>query len=139
MSFPEKPSTNGNRCGPVAEGFDRDTPEYFSHVEAYITPKTAPERANANGSTQTPTRRRSTVPVAPVQASAGGTSGGGQEVRLTKGEATAATDGSLIWNYDDPSPQKRFRKGDPIGHQEMARRKVELTKRGAYDRSYTES
>ncbi len=124
----------------LAEGIDPDTPAYFSHLESFIGPKAAPEKVNGNGSTQIPNRRRSTVPVAPVQASAGGTSGGGPEVRLTKDEAKAATDGiTIVWNYDDPSPQKKFKKGDPIGIQEMARRKHELTKRGAYDRSYTES
>ena len=78
------------------------------------------------------------MPVAPVQASGGGTSGGGTEVRLTRGEANAATDGTLVWNYDDPSGQKRFRKGDNIGIQEMARRKLEMSKQGLYDKSFVE-
>ena len=60
-------------------------------------------------------------------------------VRLSKGEAASATDGTLIWNYDDPSGQKRFRKGDPIGVQEMARRKLALQQAGQYDKSFTES
>ena len=60
-------------------------------------------------------------------------------MRLTQGEARAATDGTLVWNYDDTSPQKRFKKGDAIGHQEMARRKQALQKQGAYDKSYTEN
>ena len=122
----------------LAEGIERDTTEYFSHVEAYIAPKQAAEKVN--GSTQqAQPKRRSSVPVAPVQSSPGGTNGGGPEVRLSRSEANAATDGTLQWNYDDPSPQKKFKKGDPIGIQEMARRKHALTKQGAYDRSYTES
>ena len=79
------------------------------------------------------------MPVAPVQSSPGGTNGGGPEVRLSRSEALAATDGTHTWNYDDPSGQKRFRKGDPIGVQEFARRKHEMTKQGLYDRTYTES
>ena len=78
------------------------------------------------------------MPVAPVQSSAGGTSGGGPEIRLSPGEAQSATDGTLVWNYDDPSGKNRFKKGDPIGIQEMARRKHELQKQNAYDKSYTE-
>ena len=123
-----------------AENIAPDTPEYFEHVETFIG-----LRANgagngaastANGHAKT---RRLSVPAAPVHASGGGTSGGGREVRLTRGEAEAATDGTHVWNYDDPSGQKRFKKGDPIGIQEMARRKETLSKQGAYDRSFTES
>jgi hypothetical protein len=122
----------------LAEGIERDTPAYFSHIEAYVARKDA---ATANGATPQPppqAKRRPSVPVAPVQASAGGTNGGGVEVRLSKAEYAAATDGTLQWNYDDPSPQKRFRKGDPIGAQEFAKRKIALQKSGAYDKSYTE-
>lgn len=123
------------------EGIEPDTPEYFEHVETFIGLRggdTAKKSGTdqSNGKTQT---RRPSVPVAPVQASGGGVSGNGQEVRLTRDEAATATDGTLVWNYDDPSGQKRFRKGDPIGIQEMARRKASLTKQGAYDRSFTQS
>jgi hypothetical protein len=122
----------------LAEGIDPDTPAYFSHLESFIGPK--PEKTNgATNGHQQPAKRRASVPVAPVQSSPGGTNGGGAEVRLSKGEANSATDGSLVWNYDDPSPQKRFKKGDPIGVQEFARRKHEMTKLGHYDRTYTES
>ena len=116
-----------------AEGISVDTPEYFEAVEKFIGLK--------NGATQQPTRtttRRQAVPVAPVQASGGGTSGGGTEVRLTRGEAASATDGTLVWNYDDPSGNKRFKKGDNIGIQEMARRKLEMQRQGQYDKTYVE-
>ena len=59
-------------------------------------------------------------------------------MRLSKGEAASATDGTLTWNYDDPSGQKRFKKGDVIGVQEFARRKLALKESGQYDKSLTE-
>lgn len=119
----------------VAEGFARDTPEYFKHVESFLgITKTNGKAANGNGQTQ---RRAASAPVAPVASSAGGVSGG-TEVRLSAGEARSATDGTLIWNYDDPSGQKRFKRGDPIGVQEMARRKLALKESGQYDKSLTE-
>ena len=119
----------------VAEGYARDTQEYFAHVEKFLGLTKPNGKTNGNGATQ---HRRASAPVAPVQASAGGTNGGGDVVRLTKGEAASATDGTLIWNYDDPSGQKRFKKGDPIGVQEMARRKLALQQAGQYDKSFTE-
>ena len=130
----------------LAEGIDPDTPAYFSHLEAYIAPREAPQKtpasagAGSNGATQqSQSRRRSSVPVAPVQASSGGTQGGGPTVRLSKGEVEAATDGlTLVWNYDDPSPEKKFKKGDAIGIREMAKRKLEMQKQGAYDKSIAE-
>lgn len=119
----------------VAEGFARDTPEYFKHVESFLG-ITKTNGKGANGAAQTQ-RRAASAPVAPVASSAGGVSGG-TEVRLSAGEARSATDGTLIWNYDDPSGQKRFKKGDPIGVQEMARRKLALKESGQYDKSLTE-
>lgn len=119
-----------------------DTPEYFQHVEKFIgIRKDEPRKTNGNGNGHdTTTRRRAAAPpAAPVHQSGGGVSGSsGTEVVLTRGEAAAAQDGTHVWNYDDPSPQKKFRKGDPIGVQEFARRKLELSRQGAYDRTYVE-
>lgn len=130
----------------LAEGLNADTPEYFEHIESFIGLKQngrATTRDNGRDTNTTSRdngaqKRRTAVPVAPVQQSSGGTNGGAREVRLTQGEAKAAQDGTLVWNYDDPSGKKQYRKGDPIGIQEMARRKESLTKQGAYDRSYAE-
>lgn len=119
----------------VAEGLNPDTPEYFSHVEKFIGLKKADTPNNGAGRPQPP--RRQSVPVAPVnQTSANGVNG--REVRLSKREAEAATDGTHVWNYDDPSPQKRFRKGEPIGIQEFARRKAAMQAQGLYDKSVME-
>jgi hypothetical protein len=119
----------------VGEGIAVDSPEYFAHVERKIGMTKEAEKTNGGA-----VARKPAVPVAAVSPSPGGTSGGGGvEVKLTKGEALNATDGTLVWNYDDPSGQKRFKKGDPIGLQEMARRKRELKAQGAYDKSNYEA
>lgn len=115
-----------------------DSDEYFEHVENFIGLRKPAQ--SGNGRDPAPqAKRKTSVPAAPVHQSSGGTNGGAREVRLTSGEALAARDGTHVWNYDDPSPQKKFKKGEPIGIQEMARRKEALTKQGAYDRSYTEA
>lgn len=114
----------------VAEDLKPDTQEYFDHIETFVGLKKAEAKQ--------PTQRRPSAPTTPVSHSGGGTSGGGVEVKLTRGEANAATDGSLVWNYSDPSGQNKFKKGDAIGVQEMARRKLAMTKEGRYDKSYVE-
>ncbi len=121
----------------VAEGLEPDTDEYFSHVETLVGLKKAPTNGATNGAVKP--QRRPSMPVAPVGASGGSNGGGDNEVVLSKREANAATDGTVVWNYDDTSPQKRFKKGDPVGIQEFARRKREMKKQGLYDKSYTEA
>lgn len=125
----------------VSEGLSPDTDEYFEHVETTIGLRQAegddvakPER-KPNGAFA---KTRRTPPAAPTGGGANG-GGGGAEVRLSAGEARAAQDGTVVWNVDDPSPQKRYKKGDPVGVQEFARRKHEMTKQGLYDRTYVES
>lgn len=82
------------------------------------------------------TQRRPVAPVAPG-ATAGGSGGGSRTtVKLTATEAASATDGTIPWNYDDPNG--KFKKGDPIGVKEFARRKQEMTKQGVYDRTYVD-
>ena len=125
----------GAHYSAVGEGLDVDSPEYFAHVEKALGMTESDGKAktvNGNGA-----KRPASAPVAPVQASAGGTSGG-VEVRLSKTEAQVAVDGTHIWNYDDPSGQKRFKKGDPIGVQECARRKKAMMYQGLYDKTYVE-
>ena len=119
----------------LSEGYVPDTKDYFDHVESFIGLKKA-DAAKTNGASQP--KRKASAPVAPVSGSGGGVNGGSQEVRLTASEARAAQDGTHVWNYDDPTGQKKFKKGEPIGIQEMARRKLEMTKQGFYDRTYLE-
>ena len=120
----------------VAEGLSPDTKPYFEHVEKFvgITPVTEGDDVARPGAAK---KAASVRPVAPVTGSArSGGAVGGNEVRLSSREAEAANDGTHVWNYDDPSGQKKFKKGEPIGTQEFARRKAKLTQQGAYDRSY---
>ena len=56
---------------------------------------------------------------------------------LTRREVEAATDGSLVYNYNDQNG--KFKKGDNIGVQEMARRKSIMQRQGLYDRTFNES
>jgi hypothetical protein len=115
----------------VADDIPLDSDEYFSRIEAGIGAKKADPEPSGDG------RRPSSA--AASGAGAGGSLNGGIEVRLTKGEAASATDGTLVWNYDDPTGQKRWTKGQPIGLAEMARRKHEGKKAGLYDKNAMEA
>ena len=121
----------------VAEGYVPDSKRYFDHIEKYLglvkeadvdeepVAKPVPKRAQA-------------APVAPTAAVAnGGTAPSGNEVRLSAAEARAATDGTHVYNWDDP--KGKYKKGDPIGIEEFARRKLAMQKQGRYDRSFSES
>lgn len=119
-----------------AEGLTPDSAEYFEHVETFIGVREAaaaeaPAKLAPNGAgPKKPTGR---APVAPVQASNGGMNGGtGESVRLSKKQADAATDGTHVWNYPDPTGKGRWKMGEPIGIQEMARRVKEQTAQGLY-------
>ncbi len=115
------------------DGLVADTPEYFAHVEKFLGLGGAVQKAPVEAP-----QRRATAPVAPAGqvANGGNGSSGGTTVTLTKGENMAATDGTHTWNYDDP--KGKFKKGEPIGVHEFARRKLAMMKRGDYDRTYSE-
>ena len=116
-----------------AEGIPLDSPQYFEHVEKFLglrKPEMTEQKPNGGQQQQQQSQRRPTAPVAPVTSSGGGMSGGATEVRLTAEEARAATDGTIVWNWDDP--KGRFKKGDPVGLSEYARRKAAMTKEGRY-------
>lgn len=120
----------------VGEGITPDTSAYFEHLEQFLGIKEKPQaepspKPNGNGTAAS--QRRPSAPAAPVTATGGGVSGGSaNEVKLTQGEAQRATDGTIVWNYPDPTGKNRWQKGDPIGIQEMAKRKQVLTKEGRY-------
>lgn len=124
----------------VAEGLSPDTTEYFTHVEKFIGVRKENKEVTEGDNVQRPgaPKRQATRNVAPVNGArgSGGAVADNNEVHLSQGEAKSATDGTLVWNYDDPSGQKKFRKGDPIGVQEMARRKRNMSASGLYDRSF---
>lgn len=122
------------------DGLVADTPAYFAHVEKFLgiggeaVTKAATEAAQVE-----PARQRKAAPVAPGSAvSNGGGGSSGPVVTLTKGEALAAVDGTHTWSYNDPSGKNRFKKGDVLGVQEFARRKLAMQKQGLYDRSNVE-
>ena len=129
------------------EGYLPDTPEYFSRVEQYLgigkaaavdrpAAKEAPTEA-AQVPVPSAKPRSAAPPVAPGAAvSSNGASQSDKAVTLTKREADAAQDGTHVWNYNDP--KGKFKKGDAIGLQEMARRKLALQRAGAYDRSFSD-
>jgi len=121
----------------IADDVLVDSEEYFRRIEEGVgkapVKKTDPEPKVIDG------RRPSSAAASGTGTGRDRLSGGGVEVRLTKGEARSATDGTLVWNYDDPTGQKRWNKGEPIGLAEMARRKHEGIKNGLYDKSYSEN
>ena len=92
----------------LAEEIEPDSEAYFAHVEKFLGLTKETKTATGNGKT-----RGKSAPVAPVNTTAGETTGGGSVVRLSKNEAAAATDGTLQWNYDDPTGQKRWKKAIP--------------------------
>ena len=114
----------------MADDIAVDSPEYFERIEAGITPVT--KKADE----PKPVNIRPSAPVAPTGNAGGGMSGGGQTVTLTRREVEAANDGSIVWNFSDPGG--KFKKDDPIGNVEFARRKSIMQKQGHYDRQYTE-
>jgi len=125
------------------EGFAPDTPEYFVRVEQYLgirqaEAKAAPTEAADVKPTTAAKPRSAAPPVAPgASVSSNGASASGGSVTLTKGEYLSATDGTLVWNWDDPNG--KYKKGDPIGVKEFARLKLKGMKEGRYDRTFTEN
>ncbi len=113
----------------LAEGVQEGGDDYFARLDEMANPKQQTQQQ------QKPVNIRPSAPVAPSGSSSGGTNGG-TSVQLTLREKNAAEDGSIVWNYNDP--KGKFKKGDPIGVQEFARRKVIMQKQGHYDKSYTE-
>ena len=119
----------------LGEGLEEGSDGYFESVEKHLGLREAPK----------PRSQVRSPPVAPVSSTGGSvsTGGNGYEVKLTKKEGDNAQDGTIIWNRNwDPVKDARipkFNKGDPIGIHEMARRKLVLSKNGAYDRSHTDS
>jgi len=118
-----------------AEGYAPGSNDYFAHVEKFLGMNKQTEPPTKQ---QAPAARKPSPPVAPVQQSGGGVSGSGDVVRLSAREAAAATDGTHVWNYPDPSGQNRWKKGDPIGVQEFARRKKAMQEQGLYDKTLLE-
>jgi hypothetical protein len=116
-----------------AEGYAPDSKRYFDHIEKFLGLKATDE---APVEAKPAPKRAQAAPVAPTAAVANGGTAPSNHVTLSAREARSATDGTLVWNYDDPG--KKFKKGDPIGHQEFARRKQKMMQQGHYDKSLME-
>ena len=99
-----------------AEGHKPDSEAYFQFLDNKLgyadAPKKAPSRMPAG---------------APVSRGNGDiqSGGNGNVIKLSSGEARAATDGSIVWNAG-------ANKGEPIGVKEYARRKSLMIKSGQY-------
>lgn len=121
----------------MGAGLAVDSPAYFAHIEKFvgIGPVTSDTTTKDTTTQQQTTQRRPGTTAAPVTPGGSAINGSGNRtsVYLTDGERKSATDGTLIWNYDDPSGKSRFKKGDVIGVQEMAKRKAKLAADGKYD------
>jgi len=107
----------------LADDIAVDSDEYFRRIDEGVTP--GQKKASSDG-------RRPSSAAAP--ASGGGGAQRRHQVRLTKGEAASATDGTLIWNFSDPS-------GKIVGRRathrlaEMARRKQRRHEGRLYDKA----
>jgi hypothetical protein len=123
----------------LAEGIALESDEYFDMVEKGIKGPAAKPAAKEQAKPAVGDGRRPSSGAASGAGAGGGMNGGATTVTLTAREAASATDGTLVWNYDDPTGQNRFKKGDPIGIAEMARRKHEGKKAGLYDRNNFEA
>lgn len=109
-----------------AEGYAPDTDAYFDFLDGKLGFK---EAAVSNTPPPKPARNGA-PPAAPISRAGGGGSGSSSDdagvIRLTQGEARAATDGSIVWNHGP-------KKGEPIGLKEYARRKQIMQRNGAYE------
>jgi hypothetical protein len=123
-----------NDC--LADDIAIDSDEYFARIEARIAGSVAKVEPKVEPKPDTSGKR-------PISAAAsgantgGGMNGGGTEVRLSQREVLAATDGTITWNRDDPNG--KFKRDDPIGVQEFARRKAIMKRDGVYDRGIIDS
>ena len=102
-----------------AEGHKPDSEAYFQFLDNKL----------GYGAQETPTKKEpSRMPAgAPVSRGNGDiqSGGNGNVIKLSSGEARAATDGSIVWNAG-------ANKGEPIGVKEYARRKSLMIKNGQY-------
>lgn len=119
----------------LAEGLEEGGNDYFERLDAMVN--AAPAKVTTEQPKPAVDGKRPMSAAASGANAGGGMNGGGTTITLTKREVEAATDGTHVHNYT--SADGKFKKGEPIGVQEFARRKAALTKQGAYDRSYSES
>lgn len=106
-----------------ASGYTADTDDYFDFIDQRMGYKNVENEKPAPK-----TQQRGTTPAAPVSRSVDSASASTTPnvIKLSAGEAKAATDGTILWNH---GPDK----GKPIGVKEYARRKAQMMRDGAYN------
>jgi hypothetical protein len=92
----------------LSEGHAPDSDSYFDHVNKFVG-------------------GRSPAKMSPNERAAQMYGSRGPKVHLTKGEYERSKDGSLIWNYGP-------KKGQAIGPEEFARRKLAMMQQGVWDK-----
>lgn len=127
----------------LARGYRAETDEYFAYIDrkmGYRSSRAAEDirRDNPINDDDPDYGRDRPMRSAPARGSNGGGGNRGREVQLTSGEVTNATDGTIVWNVGNKDRQGRVigkddpRVGEPIGVEEMARRKRNMDKEGRY-------
>ena len=104
-----------------ANGHAADTDGYFDFIDQRMGYKTVEPKTQQQA-------RGGTTPAAPVSRSVDSSSSSTSPnvIKLSAGEAKAATDGTILWNH---GPDK----GKPIGVKEYARRKALMQREGLYN------
>lgn len=125
----------------LAAGYKAESPEYFAQLDrrmGYRGSRAAEDIARDNPIEDEP--RREPMRSAPARGSSGGSGGGAatRQIELSPGEVANATDGTIVWNAGEKDrrgkviPKDDPRVGEPIGVEEMARRKRDYTREGRY-------
>lgn len=105
-----------------ANGHTADTDDYFDFIDQRMGYKQVDDKPAPRA------QPRGTTPAAPVSRSVDSSSSSTTPnvIKLSPGEARAATDGTILWNH---GPDK----GKPIGVKEYARRKAMMQRDGLYN------
>ena len=105
-----------------ANGHTADTDGYFDFIDQRLGYKAVSDKQEPK------TQAKGTTPAAPVSRSVDSSSSSTTPnvIKLSAGEARAATDGTILWNH---GPDK----GKPIGVKEYARRKALMQREGLYN------
>jgi hypothetical protein len=106
----------------IAEGIAPDTAAYFKHLNGFLGLEDG-GAGRRRSSSDSETLRVIVTDNPNKQLGRG-------EVRMTKGEYRAATEGALVWNHD--SPDGKHKKGSVLGVEEYLRRKGIMKQSGGY-------
>jgi hypothetical protein len=130
----------------LAQNYEAESDEYFAYLDRQMkftragrgsAEAEAIRMDNERGDDRDGNGRGEPMRSAPARGSSGG-SGTSRDVHLTEGEVTNATDGTIVWNVGNKDRRGKLltkddpRIGEPIGVEEMARRKRDMNKEGRY-------